>query len=186
MYALAKQIRLGLMVLAVIAVSAMGLSSCSTNSISNVTSVKPELKIEEYFLGKSKAYGILFDRSGLPTRNFLVDLEGTWDEKTQILTLDEYFEFDDGEKSFRQWKIKKLANNKYTGEADDVIGTAYGEAKGNALNWKYVLEVPYKGSTLALNLDDWMYLSDDDVLINRAIMSKFGFKVGEILISFKK
>ena len=186
MYAIAKQMRLGFMVLIVMAFSAMGLSSCSTNSINTLPDTEPELKIEEYFLGKSKAYGILFDRSGVPTRNFLVDLEGTWDEKAQLLTLDEYFEFDDGEKSFRQWKITKLADNKYSGEADDVVGTAYGESKGNALNWKYVLEVPYKGSTIALTLDDWMYLSEDNVLINRAKMSKFGFNVGEILISFKK
>lgn len=186
MYALAKKLRLGVLVVIVMAASALLLSSCSTNSIQSVAVTKPELKIEEYFQGKSKAYGILFDRSGVPTRNFLVDLEGTWDEKTQMLTLDEYFEFDDGEKSFRQWKIKKLANNKYTGEADDVIGTAYGESKGNAFHWNYVLDVPYKGSTIALNLDDWMYLSEDNVLINKAKMSKFGFKVGEILISFKK
>ena len=186
MYALTKKIRLGLLVLVVMAISAAGLSSCSSHGINNLPDIRPALKIEEYFTGKTKAYGILFDRSGVPIRNFLVDLEGTWDEKAQLLTLDEHFEFDDGEKSFRQWKLKKLPNNKYSGEAADVIGTAYGESKGNAFHWNYVLEVPYKGSTIALNIDDWMYLSEDNVLINRAKMTKFGFNVGEILISFKK
>ena len=186
MFALIKKMRLGLMLITVITLSAFGLSSCSTTSIKNIPSSPHELKIEKYFLGKSKAYGILFDRSGVPQRNFLVDLEGTWDEKTQMLTLDEHFVFDDGEKDFRQWKIKKLPNNQYSGEADDVVGTAYGESQGNAFHWNYVLKVAYKGSTIDLKLDDWMYLSEDNVLINRATMSKFGFKVGEILISFKK
>ncbi|RVU82888.1 DUF3833 domain-containing protein [Leucothrix sargassi] len=166
--------------------SALGLSSCSTTQINELPNTDTELKIEEYFLGKSKAYGILFDRSGVPQRNFLVDLVGEWDEKTQTLTLNEDFVFDDGEESFRQWKIKKLPGNKYTGEAADVIGTAQGESKGNAFNLKYVLEVPYKGSTIALKIDDWMYLGEDNILINRAGMYKFGFKVGEIFISFKK
>ena len=186
MNSLTKKVRLFLVAVALVSVSMFGLSSCTTTSINSLPSVSPELKIEEYFLGESKAYGILFDRSGVPQRNFLVDLVGTWDEKEQLLTLNEDFVFDDGEKSFRQWKIKKLANGKYSGEAADVIGTAYGESKGNAYHMNYVLDVPYKGSTIALKIDDWMYLSEDNVLINRAEMSKFGFKVGEILISFKK
>ena len=94
--------------------------------------------------------------------------------------------FDDGEKSQRKWVIKSLGNNRYSGTAPDVIGVAQGEARGNALRWSYVLQVPYKGSTIDLTLDDWMFLAEDDVMINRATMSKFGVKVGEIVISFKK
>ena len=50
----------------------------------------------------------------------------------------------------------------------------------------YVLEIPYNDSTVTVKIDDWLFLNEDDVLINRAEMFKFGFKVGEILISFKK
>lgn len=144
------------------------------------------LKIEEYFLGNSKAYGVIFDRGGDAQRYFSVDLVGTWDEADQTLTLDEDFVYNDGEKSQRQWVIKKLDNNQYSGTAEDVIGVAKGVAKGNSFHWNYVLEVPYKDGTIALNIDDWLFLSDDNVLINRAEMYKFGFKVGEIVISFNR
>lgn len=161
------------------------LGACAA-SVKTLPSSDKILKIEEYFAGNSKAYGILFDRSGAPQRNFSVDLVGTWDEAAKTLTLKEDFVFDDGEKSQRIWVIRKTGQDQYVGKADDVIGEATGSSKGNAFHWNYVLEVPYKGSTIALNIDDWLYLSDDDVLINRAEMFKFGFKVGEIVISFSK
>jgi hypothetical protein len=37
-----------------------------------------------------------------------------------------------------------------------------------------------------VDFDDWMYLVDEKVMINRAVMSKFGFKLGEVLLSFTK
>lgn len=161
------------------------LGACSS-TVKTLPESDKVLKIEEYFQGKSKAYGILFDRGGSPSRHFSVDLLGTWDEEAKTLTLEEDFVFDDGEKSRRVWVITKTGANEYSGKAGDVIGEAKGFSRGNAFHWDYVLEVPYKGSTIALKIDDWLFLSDDDVLINRAEMFKFGFKVGEIVISFNK
>ncbi|MBK8455552.1 MAG: DUF3833 family protein, partial [Thiofilum sp.] len=94
--------------------------------------------------------------------------------------------FNDGEKSQRIWTITKQAPDRYSGRAADVVGTAQGTVKGNVLNWQYVLQVPYKGSTINVNFDDWMYLMNDKVLLNKAIMSKWGFKVGEVVITFEK
>ena len=71
-------------------------------------------------------------------------------------------------------------------EADDVIGTASGIAKGNALNWSYTLALPYKDSTVNVQFDDWMFLQQDGVLINRAKMKKFGFTLGEVTLFFKR
>ena len=161
------------------------LGAC-TASVKTLPVSDKVLKIEEYFAGKSKAYGVLFDRGGDPQRNFSVDLVGTWDKASKTLTLVEDFVFDDGEESQRTWVIRKVGQNQYVGKANDVIGEAKGYSKGNAFHWDYVLDVPYKGSTIALKIDDWLFLSDDDVLINRAEMFKFGFKVGEIVISFSK
>lgn len=162
------------------------LEGCATIKIEDLPKTKQTLVIEEYFAGASKAYGIIFDRNGVPQRQFSVDLVGTWDEAAKTLTLDEDFIFNDGENSQRKWVITKTGDKQYTGKAADVVGTANGTSHGNAFQWKYVLNVPYKGSTLALKIDDWLYLNDDNVLINRSVMYKYGFKVGEIVISFNK
>ena len=37
-----------------------------------------------------------------------------------------------------------------------------------------------------MDLDDWMYLIDDRVMLNRATMTKFGVRLGEITLSFTK
>jgi hypothetical protein len=48
------------------------------------------------------------------------------------------------------------------------------------------LKVSARGSDWVLSLDDWMFLQPDGVLLNRATMSKFGFRVGEITIAFQR
>ncbi|MAK55160.1 MAG: hypothetical protein CML17_04875, partial [Pusillimonas sp.] len=34
--------------------------------------------------------------------------------------------------------------------------------------------------------DDWMFLMNDKVMLNRATMSKFGIRLGEVTLSFHK
>ncbi len=42
------------------------------------------------------------------------------------------------------------------------------------------------GKEYEVQFDDWMFLVDDRVLLNRATMSKFGVTLGEVLLSFTK
>jgi hypothetical protein len=37
-----------------------------------------------------------------------------------------------------------------------------------------------------VQFDDWMYLMDNKVMLNRAAMSKFGIYLGEVTLSFYK
>lgn len=161
------------------------LSACSSMRINDIPVTDQPFQIEQYFLGTTRAHGIVFDRGGVPMRYFSVQLNGDWDEKSQTLTLEEDFQFDDGEVSQRTWRITRVAEGQYTGDAADVEGQAIGSNRGNVLNWRYTLNIPYKDSTLAVQLDDWMYLQND-VLLNRAVMRKFGFRVGEIFIAFDR
>jgi len=98
----------------------------------------------------------------------------------------EWFEFDDGEKSIRIWQLEKVGNNNYIGQAADVIGIAKGRTQGSALYWQYDLEIEVEGENYTVTLDDWMFLLDQDRLFNKTDMTKFGFKVGEIIIYIEK
>ena len=150
----------------------------------NFENEKPRLVLEDYFDGKTKAWGMFHDRFGNLKRSFKVDITGTLDNDT--LTLDEKFVYNDGEKESRIWNIKILGNNKYSGTADDVIGEATGISSGNALNWKYKLNLKVKESTVAVDFDDWMFLQDDNILMNRAEVKKWGIVLGVVSITFKK
>ena len=160
------------------------LQGCSTVNISDYAGERPVLDLKSYFNGPVKAWGIVQNRSGKVIKRFTVDIDARWTGDTG--TLDEHFVYADGTTQQRVWTVRKGANDRYVGTAADVVGEASGEATGNALRWRYVLEVPADGRTYHIDFDDWMFLVSEKVLINRTSMSKFGFGVGEITISFTK
>ena len=161
------------------------LTGCTNNmKPTDFKDKKPRLIIEEYLSGNVKAWGILQNRSGKVTRQFSADLNGNWDGKQLIL--DEKFNWSDGEIQTRQWKIIKKNNNYYEGTAADVVGTAKGYSYGPAFKFEYVLLVPVKGKNIKITFDDWIFMQDEKVAINRAKMTKFGFKVAELTVVFFK
>ena len=101
-------------------------------------------------------------------------------------SLDEDFTYTDGTTQKRVWTLTEIAPGRYSGIASDVIGQASGELAGNALNWRYTLALPVDGKIYHVQFDDWMYLMDDKVMLNRAQMSKFGIYLGEVTLAFYK
>ena len=160
-------------------------TNCSNNmNPEDFKNTEPTLLIEEYFNGKVKAWGILQDRSGKVTRQFKADLIGSFNDN--IITLDEDFYWTDGEKQKRTWKIKKIDNNNYIGTAPDVVGEATGAQYGSAFKFKYDLLVPFKNKNIKVSFDDWIFKQDEKVAFNRATLTKFGFKVGELTVFFMR
>ena len=145
---------------------------------------QPRLIIEDYMSGNVKAWGILQNRSGKVTRQFSADLNGKWDGEQLIL--DDKFNWTDGEVQTRLWKIKKIDNHNYEGTAGDVVGVAKGYSYGPAFKFEYVLLVPVKGREIKITFDDWIFMQDEKVAINRAKMTKFGIKVAELTVMFVK
>jgi hypothetical protein len=163
----------------------MILTGCSSMKPDDFAKSPQRFVLEEYFAGRTRAWGLYEDRFGTVKRQFVVDIDGSWDGSQ--LTLNEVFTFADGEKSRRQWRIRKLPDGNYEGRADDVIGVAIGKVGGNALHWRYVLDLKIsESSTMSVTFDDWMFLQPGGVLMNRARMSKFGIELGQVTISFMK
>ena len=160
------------------------LTSCSDMKPEDYINTEPKIKIEEYFLGGVKAWGIFQNRFGKVERQFTAKMEGSFDG--EILTLEEDFSWNDGEKQKRRWKIKKVGDDKYEGTAPDVIGIAKGVSYGSAFKFEYQLLIPFKDKKIKVRFDDWIFKQDNKVAINRAIVSKFGFKVGELTVFFVK
>jgi len=161
------------------------LASCASAPVpSDYAGEKPVLDLPQYLNGPLTAHGLFTDRSGKVVRRFTVALKGTWQGDKGVL--EEDFVYSDGKKERRVWTLQKLANGRYTGTADDVVGVAQGEVAGNALRWAYTLRLPVDGKVYEVQFDDWMYLMDDKVMLNKAVMSKFGIKLGEVTLSFYK
>jgi hypothetical protein len=160
------------------------LAGCASVDPETYRAEKPVLELDRYFNGVVDGWGMFSDRSGKVVTRFSVIIRATWNGDTG--TLDEDFTYADGRKEKRVWTIKKLPGGNYTGTAGDVVGTARGVAAGNALNWRYVLDLKIGERNYHVNFDDWMFLLDDDVMLNRAEMSKFGFRLGEVTLAFRK
>jgi hypothetical protein len=160
------------------------LGACASPKPTDYADEKPTLDLQQYFNGEITAHGIFTDRSGKVVRRFTVLMKCHWEGNTGVL--DEAFSYSDGKKERRVWTLTKHADGRYTGTAGDVVGEAQGQAAGNAFQWNYTLKLPVDGSVVDVQFDDWMYLVDERVMLNRAVMSKFGFRLGEVTLSFYK
>ena len=105
------------------------------------------------------------------------------------LTLDERFLYDDGEKAKRVWTIANQGRTadglvQYRGQAADIAGMAQGVVAGNALNWSYDIDLVTDDGAFRVHFDDWIYQQDDQVAINRAYISKYGFEIGSVTLAF--
>lgn len=159
------------------------LSACSTD-LTQYKANSPTFDLFGYFVGKTHAWGMVQDYSGLQTRRFEVAIVGQ--VSGNQLTLVEDFVFDDGEVDQRIWTITRLDNGQYQGEADDIIGVAHGAEQGNALQWQYDFELKMDDSTVTVTFDDWLYRQDDKHVFNLTKIKKFGIEVGTITLFFQK
>lgn len=166
------------------AATAAGLSGCASQNLDAYAGQRPELDLRRYFEGRLTAHGLFQNRSGQVVRRFTVAMEGRWDGDQGVL--DEVFTYSDGRTERRVWRLTRLADGRYSGRADDVVGEARGQVRGNALHWRYTLRLPVDGRTYDVQFDDWMYLMDERVMLNKAVMSKFGIRLGEVTLTFLK
>lgn len=160
------------------------LSGCSGNNLDYYKGTTPQADIKEYFNGPIKAWGIVQDHKGRVTRRFDVQMVGKWDG--DVGTLTEKFDYYDGKMQERIWTIKKLTDGSYEGTASDILDKATGKGEGNAVRWSYVMDLPVDDTTYRIRFDDWMWVMNDGVLINRSYLKKFGITVAELTIFMQK
>jgi hypothetical protein len=157
--------------------------SCSS-SLDDYANTTPEFDLPTYFNGEVTAWGIVQDYSNKLTRRFCVDIIGTWQGNQG--QLHETFYYNDGEQQIRIWKLQITEDGSVIGGAADVIGQANGGSKGTAFNWQYTLRVPIDDTEYDLFVDDWMFMMDNNRVMNRSYMKKLGVTVAEISIFFDK
>jgi len=153
-------------------------------NIEEFSNTQPHFVLDDYFLGTTHAWGLFEDRFGNVKRSFKVTINGSQQDGKLVLVED--FVYNDGETDQRIWTITQTGKNRYEGQADDIIGKAQGLVAGNALNWKYTMMLPVGGKSYKVKFNDWMFLQSDDVMINKATVSKWGIELGTVLLFFNK
>ena len=175
--------------------SALGgtlLAGCASQQIGDYAGQTPKLDLRRYFNGTVDAYGVFTDRAGKVVKRFTVLMQCSWQGAPgqEEGVLDEDFLYSDGTKQKRIWRLQRQSGaddqGRYSGRADDVVGEATGEERGNAFYWTYTLNLPVDGRVIEVRFDDWMYQMNDRVMLNKARMSKWGVNLGEVTLSFSR
>jgi hypothetical protein len=164
----------------------IGLSACGVNIDGNqYKGQSPQFELETFFDGKVTAWGIVQNRSGEIVQRFIVDIDAsTQDEE---LVLDETFNYQLGEgPTKRIWRITKNADGTYTGNAGDIAGPATGKSYGNAFNFAYEMDLDVDGTSYRVNFDDWFWAFDENTMMNRSYIKKFGIVMAEVTIFMQK
>ncbi len=173
--------------LPVMGLSALGvvsLSGCAGVSVESYKSETPVFSLREYFNGPVRAWGIFTDRSGQVQKRFSVEMNCSW--QGEAGTLDESFLYSDGTRQRRIWHLLDRGQGRFEGRADDVVGVALGETSGNAFRWSYTMALKVGEQVWDVEFDDWMYLMDGQVLLNKSAMSKWGIHLGDVTLSFTR
>lgn len=142
-------------------------------------------RLEEFFLGRLAALGVVFDRFGRERRRFAADMDGAIVDGRLLLRED--FTYDDGATETRTWRIRPLGQGRYEGEAGGVHGPALGTVEGHRFRWTYDYDLDVGGGRIwRVRLDDTMFLQDATQMLNRLTISKWGLRLGEVLITIRR
>ncbi|MEM7540533.1 MAG: DUF3833 domain-containing protein [Pseudomonadota bacterium] len=163
---------------------AASLTGCGNVPIEENALAAPAFDPARYFSGLIKAWGTVHNWQGKLTRHFVADIDASI--ANNVITLDESFIFSDGERQTRVWQLSRNADGHYVGEANDIAGQAQGETNGNAMRWSYEMDLTVSGKVYRVRFDDWLWQIDEQTLINRAKIIKFGVKVGEVVLFMRK
>ncbi|HDS1736514.1 DUF3833 domain-containing protein [Pseudomonas sp. BP8] len=169
---------------ALLLVCCLLLGSCGNVGVEHYAGEKPNLDLAAFFSRPVEAWGMFQKRSGEVVKRFHVRIDSHRDGERLILN--EHFVYSDGTLQQRTWTLVPAGPGRWRGTAGDVIGEAQGQVAGNALHWRYTLDLPVDGRHWQVEMDDWMYLMDEDTLINRTSMRKLGVEIGQITLFFRR
>ncbi len=165
-------------------VGAASLVGCAGPSVDDYANERPLLDLRAYFNGMVDAWGVFTDRNGQVVKRFTVVMNCQWQGDSGVL--DEDFVYSDGTQDKRIWRLQHLGNGAYSGTAGDVVGAAQGQTRGNSFRWGYTLALPVDGQVWHVQMDDWMYLMNPNVMLNKARMTKWGIHLGDVTLSFQR
>lgn len=156
------------------------LAGCASPPQADLAPEDPPLVLETFFEGRSEGEGVFVNSWTGSQRRFRVKIDGSWDGKT--LTLVEDFDYADGEKDRKTWRLTRTGPGRFWGSREDVVGKAEAWTEGRVVRLQY--KVVLGGWTLGFA--DVLAARADGSLINRAVVDKWGIPVGRVELVLRK
>lgn len=163
-------------------------ASCTTLKTDAFATQKPVFDPIDFFTGTTSSSGVRENRRGKPVQQVFTKTKGVM--KNGSLHLEQDLTFGTGSTathSHRSWKLRKIDDHHFQGCANDMIGTAKGEAHGNAFDWSFPLSLSPGNPLADIRMSQWMYLQPDGkTMLNHTTISKAGIVVGQVTEQFRK
>ena len=144
----------------------------------------PLFELTTFLEGRTSAWGIFEDRFGKLRRRFTVEMVGRWQD--EVFTLDETFAYDDGTRETRVWRVAPVGHGAFTATCADCVGTAYGSCDADTIRMSYGFRLKLDTRSINVHFDDRIYRVGAGIAVNRATMSKWGVKLGEVSLFFRR
>ncbi|WP_240482025.1 DUF3833 domain-containing protein [Ruegeria marisrubri] len=158
----------------------MGFQSQRSEDYAETT---PVFDIRRHLSGPMLAEGVIFGPTGGMSQRFVANMEGVWDGAAGRLS--ETFRYSSGTEQMREWTLRLGNDGEIIGTAPDIVGEARGRQSGATVMLRYRLRLPDTAGGHVLDVVDWLYLTEDGVILNKSVMRKFGIKVAELVATMR-
>lgn len=145
---------------------------------------EPRFELTSFFNGRTTAVGVFEDRFGRLKRRLEVRMHGQWIGSD--FRLDEYFIYDTGETENRTWLITPGRDGSFTATCPDCVGKAEGRCDADSIRMHYAFRLKLTDSEIVVTFDDRIYRFGDGIAVNRATMRKWGVRLGELALFFRR
>lgn len=118
-------------------------------------------------------------------RGFNATLDGRLEGATFVLA--ERFEYDDGEKDMKTWRLTPDGPGRWTGTREDVVGTAVGYVDGDAFRLEYLVDIKRKnGKSTRVRFRDVLVRTASGAVLNKAVVSYLGAPIGKVDLTISR
>ena len=144
----------------------------------------PLFELTTFLHGRTRAWGIFEDLFGKLRRRIDVEMVGTW--RDGVFVLDERFTYDGRETETRTWLVEPQGHGRFRASCPDCVGEATGICDAESIRMSYRFRLRLEKREIIVSFDDRIFRMANATAVNRATMSKWGVKLGELSLFFER
>jgi hypothetical protein len=159
--------------------SCLALAGCASVPASPTVGTRP-VTLDRAFVGRKRGVGVFRVWLTGDERRFTARLDGRLSRGGQRLTVVEDFLYDDGQEDRLTWVFDRSGPGQWTGRRDDTVGEARVIEENGEIRLTYTADFKSLSGVTRLGFEDVIYLRDDGVIVNDAVVSRAGFPIGSV------
>ena len=137
-----------------------------------------------FYEGHTRSWGVFENGKGEPTERIVTETRGRL--VGGELRMEQDLFMGSKPRQHRSWRMRRIDAHHFEATANDMVGTAHGEAWGNMFTWSFTLALKPGNPLFNVAMTQHMYLQPDGkTMINRDRVTKFGIFVAGVTEEFR-